>query len=195
VINKGVSVKHALFLLAMGFSFYCFADPHYVQALHPYCFFCKKQDADRYFSDYLNKFKSTVSVDIKKHSSEDEGDMYIYIYVINRSNASNFKLDLSCPSNKTYLPFGFEVNPNPHQISPIDGMSSDPVQNNPTAIVTADNKLSWKLNTRTQRQAMWVYSPAKPIERSYELVIDAEGTNSEEDGKTISGKIKVPSCK
>ena len=161
-----------------------FADPHYVQALHPYW------GNDDRFLEFLNEYKEPVNVVVKKYEGSKDPDygedVYIYIYIINKPGSDMFSLSILCPGAEPY-PFysryeGFEEG----DIAEIKSFSSDPVKKNPDAYLDNNKNLVWKLDPKSGAQGMWVYSGSPPVKRKYQVKVG--------DGSKITGEIDGPSC-
>lgn len=193
--EEGIVKKLCLYICLI-FPCGLYADPHYVQALHPYCIGCSKESADKAFKEYLGKFKLPVNVQVNKYEGTkdpDSGeDWYIYIYIINDSSPIDFALDVSCPGagvqsmatlNKDT---GRIVWVKVEGVTPIEEIiGSDPVRENGSAKVT-EGKLVWPLDSTGGTQGMWFYSKKTPVKRAYEL--------RGKSGRTKSGMIDGPSC-
>ncbi len=134
-----------LFLLLYFFLFSSIsnADPHYIQALHP--FWGDKESDDHFFS----LFSEPVSVHIDKYESLREGDVFIYVYVFTELELDSFKLDIDCSKATPSTDVSFW------------DISKD---HNKTK-----KNLSWSLHPDKQKQAVWFYSPNTPIERVYSV--------------------------
>lgn len=184
-----VFIKSAFIVLFITISIGSHADPHYVQALHPYW------GHDESYLRYLDGFEGHVNVDIKKYAGVRDPDygknMYIYIYIVDMQGAENFSLDISCPDLPPYLISGVGRQSPQSRIAKIESVASDPVRKNPEANITEANKISWALNATAGKQAMWFYSHNPPGNRGYEInVLEGSGKNLRQTGQ-ISG----PTCK
>lgn len=173
------------------------ADPHHVQALHPYCIGCGKEQGDKIFDEYLRKFNLPVNVDIQTYKGSNDPDSgvdwYIYIYVINESSPKHFALDISCPGTGMQIMSTRDRKGNNRKVVVEEGVTSidemigsDPIRNNESAYIK-NGSVIWPLDSSGGAQGMWFYSTASPINRTYQIV------NSK--GEIIrEGMIKGPSC-
>lgn len=79
--------------MCLLFSSLSVADPHYVQALHPYM-------GEEAYQEYLKTFEQPISVVIDSVVLDEDsgmtGDMYIYIYRINKYAIRSFTI-VNCP--------------------------------------------------------------------------------------------------
>ena len=183
-------------LICFLYSFAVVADPHYVQALHPYCIGCTNERGDNIFNEYLKSFDQPVNVDIRSYKGSldpDSGtDWYIYIYIINESKPKHFALDISCPEVGMHLISMMDRDGNRRKAA-VEGVTSideqigtDPVRNNPSAYIQ-DGYVIWPLDSSGGAQGMWFYSTSAPTDRSYRVVNNM--------GETIhEATIKGPSC-
>jgi len=179
-----------LIIWFLTYSFSVAADPHYVQALHPYW------GNDERFNEYLGGFDKPVNVDIGSYKGSldpDSGtDWYIYIYIINEKSPKHFALDISCPDVGMQLMSvkdrdGKRRNVVVESVTSIDGgFWSDPVRNNPSAYIHG-GRVIWPLDTTGGAQGMWIYSTSAPTDRTYR-VVDTTGNTIQEES------IKGPSC-
>ena len=177
-------------IMFLAFSFSAAADPHYVQALHPYW------GNDKKFNEYLGGFDKPVNVDIGSYKGSldpDVGtDWYIYIYIVNEKNPKHFALDISCPDVGMQLMSVNDRDGNRRYIvvegvtSIDDGFGSDPVRNNSPAYIHGGHVI-WPLDSSGGAQGMWIYSTSAPTDRSYRVVDTAGNTIHE-------ASIKGPSC-
>jgi len=167
------------------------SDPHYIQELHPYCFTCGKSDGDKLFEEELKKFKSTVNVWVGHYSDSEEGEMFVYFYIIHKQNAETFTLDLNCPENKAYKAWGPRDRLKKAQIARIINVSVDPRLKNPSPIITDLNEIQWSLDPNEEWQGMWIYSEQEPRERKYKLLFRE---NLKKANGKVEGTISAPSC-
>ena len=187
-------IFNIIFLL---YSFSAISDPHYVQALHPYCIGCTNERGDNIFNEYLRSFDQPVNVDVRSYKGSldpDSGtDWYIYIYIVNESATKHFALDISCLGTGMQIMSTTDRTGNYRKVAVEEGVTSidemigtDPIRNNPPAYIHEGNVI-WPLDSSDGAQGMWFYSMSAPTNRPYQLV------NLE--GKTIQkGTIKGPSC-
>lgn len=167
--------------------FYCsslFADPHYVQALHPYW------GDDERFLEFLSKYNDPVNVVVNKYEGskdpDDGEDWYIYIYVISKPTSSDFSLDIACPGALPYDLYSGSQRLSLRNIAKIESVSSDPVRKTPEAEFNKNNNVRWKLDPASSKHGMWIYSKSPPTKRNFSLQ-----TNN---GSAISGMIDGPAC-
>lgn len=180
--------KWALVILTFA-SMNSLADPHYVQALHPYW------GDDERFLNYLEGFSDPVNVNVDKYDGKSDPDVgedwYIYVYVIRHSGPSQFALNLACPNAEPYTAYTFDevsgksIPTEVSAVAKVGSIASDPVQNNREAEIS-DGRIIWPLNTSANAQAMWFYSQRPPVNREYELSLA--------DGNKSSGVIDGPAC-
>lgn len=181
---KSIVMKSAFAVLFMTMSLGSHADPHYVQALHPYW------GNDNSFIRYLKAFDEPVNVEVLKYDGKNDPDsgedLFIYIYILTIQGSEYFSLDIACPDIPTYSISGIGRLPPQSRVADISGVASDPVTKNPKADITESNKIIWKLNSAAGRQGMWFYSPSPPGRREYEIKVKSS---------LEKGQISGPSCK
>lgn len=90
----GIYMRYLLLVICTLYTSITMADPHYVQALHPYM-------GDKAYQEYLDSFDETISVEINSTPLDEDsgmtGDMYIYIYRINKYAIRSFTI-VNCPA-------------------------------------------------------------------------------------------------
>lgn len=156
------------------------ADPHFVQALDPYM-----GNKEVYSKYYLVKFSQEVDYDVRSTVDEDGETVYIYEYSVAIRSADSFSLDISCPGAPPYSIYGFMENTKIDGIASITGIASDPLADNPEAMVTDNGNLVWQLRKHWGRQAMWFYSWQPPVKRVYHVTTDE---------RELTGAVDGPGC-
>lgn len=166
------------------------ADPHYVQALHPYW------GGDKRFLEYLEKFKKPVNVEVNKYEGSKDPDVgedwYIYIYIIREQKPINFSLNISCPNAGQYEYYTLNKEMGGMKSTNIEGVariqdivSSHPIRKNDPAEII-NGRIVWPLDSTGEVQGMWFYSQSPPTKRAYELRAN--------NGIVRTGSIDGPSC-
>lgn len=175
--------KIVLFFLLL-YSSNLFADPHYVQVLHPYW------GDDERFLEFLDKYKDPVNVVVNKYEGskdpDDGEDWYIYIYIINKSASRDFLLNIACPGAVPYEIYRGNKRVSQSNVAKIESISSDPVRKTPEAEIDSDNNILWKLDPDSSKHGMWIYSKSPPVKRDFSL--------HSKNGSAITGVIDGPAC-
>lgn len=161
-----------------------FADPHYVQVLHPYW------GDDKIFLEFLDKYKEPVNVVVNKYEGskdpDDGEDWYIYIYIINKHASRDFLLNIACPGAVPYEIYSGNKRVSQRNIAKIESISSDPIRKTPEAVIDSNKNVHWKLDPTSSRHGMWIYSKSPPAKRNFSLYPTS--------GSAITGSIDGPAC-
>ena len=137
-------IIYIIFCLSISYS--CLADPHYVQALHPFM-------GEEQYKNYLETFNAPISVVTDSvmlgADSGMVGSMYIYIYRFNQNNLINFTINIACPNRE-------------ENISNLDYLPEN-------SYITKKYELSWKFKSKSNKKVVLFYSTNSPIKRNYYL--------------------------
>ena len=112
----------------------------YLQALNPYKQNIpaeEREQRDKDFISKINTFKEQVNVEIKQTQDENNRDVYLYFYVINKKNASDFSIDVNCPDLPSKHAGVFNINP-------------DPIQKTMPGVINNLKQVSWWLNPEAE---------------------------------------------
>lgn len=182
-------VKILLLALSLIYPSLIYADPHYVQALHPYW------GHDERFIKYLDQFEGGVNVEVNMYEGSKDPDVgsdwYIYIYVVREEYPLNFSVDISCPNNDSYDLYMLDKEEGQLKPRKVDGVariyhvSSDPIRKNKLPNIE-NGRIVWPLDVAGGPQGMWFYSESPPRKRGYQIIAKGEVVKS--------GAIDGPSC-
>lgn len=181
-------MKNLAFALLFATSFEVQADPHFVQALHPYWGF------EEHYIRYMEPLKEPVNAYVTTYDGRndpDDGEVtHLYFYAINIPGSTTFSLDIACPERKYQSIYGVGEQASESRVADIGMVASDPVRKNPKAAITTSHLLSWPLDPAGGKQGMWFYSSAKISERTYVVTITSKDGKQEKR----SGAVQGPSC-